>query len=562
MTQIPTSSSSNQGDFPNRDAVPLERRASPRARVAILLLLSINLLNYIDRFVLAAVEPRIREDIVLRANPAEQNPKGKTGLLFTVFLVSYMAAAPLFGWLAERRSRWALIAAGVALWSLASGASGMAHLFLILLITRCFVGIGEGAYGPVAPTIISDYFPVAVRGRVLSWFYMAIPVGGALGYALGGSVAAINRQAESWRWAFYLVVAPGLLLAVWAYLMRDPPRGAADRLSAPPRRATARDYRLLLHNPSYVLDTLGMTAMAFAMGAMTAWAPAYLEERGAGPIFGMQPEFFFGAICAVAGLISTLAGGMAGDALRGRFPGSYFLVSGVGMLVSVPCFLLFLVVPFPMDWLFVFLTVFFLFFNTGPSNTVLANVTHPSIRATAFAINILVLHLFGDAISPPIVGSIADRINHYAAVRLIGVADRSPAARAGLKSGDEIVEVGNLDAGSGAMQPVHLASDLDRWIAQRKPGDVVQIRYRRGHEVDVLKATLVSDGEPGGGSQGRTGEQGEPRAWLGALPERRDPGLDCGFALASLFTALGGVIWLFGARHLERDTAAAPLSLG
>ena len=115
MTQPPTSSSSNRGDSPNGDAVPLERRASTQARMAILLLLSINLLNYIDRFVLAAVEPRIREDIVLRADPAEQNPKGKTGLLFTVFMVSYMAAAPLFGWLAERRSRWALIAVGVAL---------------------------------------------------------------------------------------------------------------------------------------------------------------------------------------------------------------------------------------------------------------------------------------------------------------------------------------------------------------------------------------------------------------------------------------------------------------
>ena len=252
-----------------------------------------------------------------------------------------------------------------------------------------------------------------------------------------------------------------------------------------------------------------MTAMAFAMGAMTAWAPAYLEERGAGPLFGMQPEFL---------VRRDLRGGRAGlDACRrhgGRCPGGdafrvpIFWCPGLGMLVSVPCLLLFLVVPFPMDWLFVFLTVFFLFFNTGPSNTVLANVTHPSIRATAFAINILVLHLFGDAISPPIVGSIADHINRHVAVRLIGVADRSPAVRAGLKPGDEIVEVGNVGVGGGTMQPVHLASDLHRWMAQRKPGDAVQIRYRRGQEVDVLKATLVSDGGLGGGSQGRSGEQG------------------------------------------------------
>ncbi len=222
-------------------------------------------------------------------------------------------------------------------------------------------------------------FPCSIRGQVLSWFYMAIPVGGALGYALGGGMAGIDPQAESWRWAFYLMVIPGLLLALWACLMRDPPRGSTDQLSAPPRRATAKDYWILLRTPSYVIDTLGMTAMCFAMGAMTAWSPALLEERKVAPFLGMQPTVFFGVICAVAGAFSTLAGGLAGDALRGRLPGSYFTVSGAGMLVSVPCFLLFLVIPFPLAWVFVFLTVFFLFFNTGPTNAILANVTHPLI---------------------------------------------------------------------------------------------------------------------------------------------------------------------------------------
>lgn len=128
-----------------------------------------------------------------------------------------------------------------------------------------------------------------------------------------------------------------------------------------------------------MIDTLGMTAMCFAMGAMTAWSPALLEKHKVAPFLGMQPTVFFGVICAVAGAFSTLAGGLAGDALRGRLPGSYFTVSGEGMLVSVPCFLLFLVIPFPLAWVFVFLTVFFLFFNTGPTNAILANVTHPLI---------------------------------------------------------------------------------------------------------------------------------------------------------------------------------------
>ena len=184
MIQTPSSVATNRS---NNSIVGSS--APQGARWALLLLLSINLVNYVDRLVLAAVEPRIREDIVLRADPADQNPKLKTGSLFTAFLVSYMAAAPLFGWLAERRSRWLLIAIGVSLWSLASGASGLAATFAVLLLTRCFVGIGGGAPRARAPDVIADYFPVSIRGQVLSWFYMAIPVGG--GWA--------TRWGEAWR---------------------------------------------------------------------------------------------------------------------------------------------------------------------------------------------------------------------------------------------------------------------------------------------------------------------------------------------------------------------------
>ncbi len=152
-----------------------------------------------------------------------------------------------------------------------------------------------------------------------------------------------------------------------------------------------------------------MTAMTFAIGALAFWMKAYLELKKVEPLFGLEPIVVFGIITAGGGLVGTLAGGWAGDALRNRFPSSYFLVSAVGLLVSGPAILLFLVVPFPASWIFIFTAVFFLFFNTGPTNTILANVVHPSMRATAFAANILVIHLFGDAFSPPIVGAIADR---------------------------------------------------------------------------------------------------------------------------------------------------------
>jgi len=380
----------------------------PGAGVALSLLLAINLFNYIDRFVLAATEPDIRETLLLAADPDDPNVKAKMGLLSTAFMVSYMLTAPVFGFLAERMSRWLLIAIGVTLWSLASGASGLAGSFGALLLTRCLVGIGEGAYGPVAPTVLSDFYPLAQRGRVLSLFYVAIPVGSALGFVLGGKVARLDPAAESWRWAFYLVVVPGLLLGLWSVLMREPQQGGADRLGES-RRATMKDYLILLRTRSYVLNTLGMTAMTFALGALAYWMPAYLKEHEVPPLFGVEPVPLFGLITALAGLLATLAGGFAGDALRERMPGSYFVVSGAGLCLGVPCALLFLVVPFPTAWLLIFLAEFFVFFNTGPSNTILANVTHPAMRATGFALNILVIHILGDAASPFLIGVIADQ---------------------------------------------------------------------------------------------------------------------------------------------------------
>ena len=249
------------------------------------------------------------------------------GALNMAFMVSYMVTAPIFGRLAESTSRWLLIGVGVVLWSLATGASGLAASFGMLLLTRSF-------------------------------------------------------------------------------LMRDPARGqAALAQGAAPRKVIWRDYFVLARTPSYVLNTLGMSAMTFAMGGLGFWMPDYVSNYRKVPGSSVTT---FGAILVVAGLGSTLLGGMAGDKLRSRFPGSYFLVSGAAMVAGFPLFLTVLYVPFPLAWVFIFLALVCLFFNTGPANTILANVTHPAIRASAFALNILVIHSLGDVISPLIIGLISD----------------------------------------------------------------------------------------------------------------------------------------------------------
>jgi len=395
------------------------------ATIALILLVLINLFNYIDRQILSAVESAMEETFFPEKDyPRDPTTKlredktisAKMGSLNTAFMVSYMLIAPIFGFLADRWPRWMLVGIGVVAWSLATGATGLAETFVILFLTRCLVGVGEAAYGPVAPTVLSDLFPVEKRGLVMSIFYVAIPVGSALGYVLGGVVTA--WAGGDWRWAFFVVVPPGLLLGIWCFLMKDPQRGAADA-GAVTRKATWTDYTMVLKTPSYLLTTLGMTAMTFAMGGIGFWMPRYGVEtiQKASPtpltpeeIVDLRKEvnLYFGVIVVVSGLAATILGGIAGDKLKARFSGAYFLVSAVAMAVAFPLLVGALFTPFPEAWVLIFLACFCLFFNTGPTNTILANVTHPSIRASAFAMNILIIHALGDAISPPIIGSIND----------------------------------------------------------------------------------------------------------------------------------------------------------
>ncbi len=369
------------------------------ATVALVLLFTINVFNFADRYILSSVQPRIEDEFFAPNDPDAQY---WFGVSTTAFLVSYMVAAPLFGWLADRMSRWLIIGLGVIGWSLASGGTGLAATYSVLLITRTFVGIGEAAYGPAAPAIISDLYPVERRATVLSWFYLAMPVGGALGYAFGGLVA----QHWDWRWAFYLSVPPGILLGVWALLMSDPPRGAMEPAVRAVGRASLRDYLILAKTPSYAIDTLGMVFMSFAIGGISVWMPRYINKFREVPDLG-HIGVIFGAITAVTGITATLLGGVVADRLQRRWPGAYFSVSGISMIAALPLFLLILVTPFPQAWFFIFWTEFCMFFSIAPTNTILANVTHPALRGSAFALNIFMIHAFGDAISPPLIGKIS-----------------------------------------------------------------------------------------------------------------------------------------------------------
>jgi MFS transporter, Spinster family, sphingosine-1-phosphate transporter len=374
------------------------------AHSALFLLLGINLFNYIDRQILAALEPDIRATFFAAG---DANAMTKTGLLGVAFFVTYMISAPILGLLADRISRWIIVGAAVILWSLASGASGLATTFAILFATRILVGIGEGGYGPAAPTILADLFPIDRRGRIMAIFYTAIPVGSALGYVIGGLAGAHL----GWRWAFYLVTPPGLLLGLLCFWQRDPRVAAHHLVQESPRRSLA-NYLRLFRTRSYLINCIAQTLMTFVTGGLGFWASAYLRYRNQSPDVGMT---IFGLITVVAGLVATLLGGIIADQLRSRFAGSYFWVSGIGMLIACPFFIATLYTPFPAAWIPMFVAIFFLFLNTGPSNTALANVSLPAVRATAFAVNIFVIHALGDVQAFWLLGYIGGHTNMHVA---------------------------------------------------------------------------------------------------------------------------------------------------
>src|SRR5438034_5920539 len=285
------------------------------AHSALLLLLGINLFNYIDRQILAALEPDIRASFFAAG---DVNAMTKTGLLGDAFFVTYMISAPILGLLADRFSRWIIIGSAVILWSLASGGSGLAATFAILVATRVCIGIGEGGYGPAAPTILSDLFPIETRGRVMAIFCAAIPVGSALGYVIGGLIGAHL----GWRWAFYLVAPPGLLLGLLCFWQRDPRVTAHHLVQESPRRSL-RDYLRLFRTRSYLINCIAQTLITFVIGGLGYWVSDSLAYRNQNPELCRK---IIGLITVVAGLTSTLLGGIVADKLRSRFAGSYFLV--------------------------------------------------------------------------------------------------------------------------------------------------------------------------------------------------------------------------------------------
>ncbi|HEY1579460.1 MAG TPA: MFS transporter [Terracidiphilus sp.] len=370
------------------------RRVSP-ALATLILLIGLNLLNYIDRYIVSGEVQPIQHEF----HATDQ----QMGALSTAFFFVYMFAAPLTGWLGDRFRRKPLIIAGATLWSLATLVAVWIHSYNTFFARQALVGIGEATFGIFGPAVLSDLYSERDRNRILSIFYVAIPVGAALGWVAGGQMGSV----WGWRMPFLVCALPGFVIAALYGLMgHEPKRGATDHIPADMNRTTVAG---VLRNPAFLTSTFGLAMLTFAMGGISFWVPEFLR-RSTG-LSMANASLAVGGITVIDGIAGTLMGGAIAQRWLKTNHRALYLLSAWSVALTIPFGILLFFGPRSLAIPALAAAEFFLFLNTGPLNTAIVNSVNGPVRATAISINLFCIHAFGDTFSPQIIGAISDRTN-------------------------------------------------------------------------------------------------------------------------------------------------------
>jgi MFS family permease len=363
---------------------------------ALLVLFVMNLLNYVDRYSFFAAGTHIQSEL--------QIDDFRYGILGASFMIVYTIVSPAMGWMGDRFNRKLLIAGGVALWSVATVGTAFSSNYAEMFCWRALLGIGEASYGVIAPALLSDLFPIRERGRAMGVYYLALPVGTALGYILGGKIA----DDLGWRSVFFVVGLPGLLAAVFGLVMSDPGRGASEEglSSTKATRPTLHDYVDLFRTRTFLFNTAGMAAVTFATGAYAAWGSTFYQRVH--DLSATTAGRNIGLLLVVAGILGIILGMFLPDLLRRFTKRAYLLLAALAVLGAIPLGAYGILEPdHHISLRFLFGASILLSMVLGPCNTVIANVVPANRRAAAYASFIFLIHLFGDISSPILLGWIS-----------------------------------------------------------------------------------------------------------------------------------------------------------
>jgi MFS transporter, Spinster family, sphingosine-1-phosphate transporter len=363
------------------------------ATTALILLTALNFVNYIDRYILPGVQEQIKGEFHLSDE--------HIGTLTFWFMIAYMLTSPITGWLGDRFPRKPMIVIAALFWSGINFFTASVQSYNSLNIRHAALGIGEASFGIFAPALLADFYPEDQRNRVLTIFNVAIPVGAALGYLVGGTVG----EHYGWRMSFIVSAIPGAIIAILiAFFMKEPARGASQNEKAKLEKGTVLS---LLKNKAYLSSILGYAAVTFSLGGISWWMPSFLQR-----IEGhtqSSAAFLMGAITVVTGLGGTITGGIIAQRWSRKTPKALYLVPAISAALAVPPALVCFFGPKSLTIPSLAIAIFLIFLGTGPVNAATVNAVRPEIRATALAGQLLVIHALGDAISPRIIGAVSDR---------------------------------------------------------------------------------------------------------------------------------------------------------
>jgi MFS family permease len=361
---------------------------------ALIILTSLNLLQYMDRYLIASLGTLVKAEIGLN-NQA-------FGFLGTAFFLVYLLTSPIFGYLGDRWGHVRLMVWGAVLWSLATSATFWVGSYLTLLLARAAVGVGEASFGTLPPAYLAGILPLERRARALGWFYVALPLGAALAYLVGGLVGSH----WGWRPAFLVAGLPGLALAALVWRLPEAPR-TGSQPSSGHLASVWSTYLSLLRIPTMCWVSLGFGMVTFTLGGLAFWMPSYLEVSK-GLSLAQANLLLFGSV-AGAGALGTLTGGFLGDRFMPQTLNAPLWVSGLSITLGLPLAALAIFSPLPVLYIpALALAIFLLFMNQGVLTSVVVNVAGAPRRAQAVALNILIIHLVGDVPSPVMIGWISD----------------------------------------------------------------------------------------------------------------------------------------------------------
>ncbi|PSJ38957.1 spinster family MFS transporter [Allosphingosinicella deserti] len=377
-----------------------ERKTSRGGRVLAILLLAY-IFNFIDRQIIGVLAVPIRAEFDL-----DDKTLSYLGVVFALF---YSTIAIPIAWLADRKSRVAIIAGSVAVWSLFTAACGLVQSYGQLVAARMGVAFGEA--GGIAPSysLISDYFPKSRRARAMAVFSLGIPLGSALGIFFGGWLASHL----SWRSAFLIVGLAGLPAALLIKLLiKDPQRGALDSddgavsAPAPPLGVV---MAALARNPSFWLLSFGAASGSILGYGLIFWLPSFFNRSFDLPLSAVG--WFYGSIVLVGGVAGTWLGGWIGDRVGPAHPGRYALIPATCFLIAAPAFALGLFAPNLWSaWLLFALGQMLALAWLGPVISAIQHIVPANMRSTTSASFLFINNLIGIAVGNYFLGWMSDRL--------------------------------------------------------------------------------------------------------------------------------------------------------